>query len=174
MSDSCGVEDSAYTPQSWNTPDAGLTPRQSLGLKASDMNNDIMTPERVAGEFVAAVNSHQVESLSALMTDGHVFVDSDGSRKVGRQAVCEAWAGYFTMVPDNRIFIEETLVRDDTVVILGRAQGSFAQDGAVDAESHWSVPVAWRVVVDGARVAAWQLYVNPEVMRQALARIGSP
>jgi hypothetical protein len=36
------------------------------------------------------------------------------------------------------------------------------------------VPVAWRVQVEGDRVALWQLYVNPEVMQQALERIGSP
>ena len=122
---------------------------------------------------MAAVNSHQIDALSELMTDDHVFVDSDGSRKAGRQSVCEAWAGYLSMVPDYRIFIDETLVRNDTVVILGRAQGAFSREGAVTPETHWSVPVAWRVKVDGDRVSLWQLYVNPEVMRRALERIGS-
>jgi ketosteroid isomerase-like protein len=133
-----------------------------------------MNPERVAREFVAAVNSHQVEALSELMTEGHVFVDSDGSRKTGRQPVCQAWADYFSMVPDYRIIIEETLARGDTLVVLGRAQGSFFRDGAAEEEPHWSVPVAWRVQVEGDRVALWQLYVNPEVMQQALERIASP
>ncbi len=174
MSDSCGVEDSAYTPQRWNTAHAGLTPRQSPGLKASDVNNDIMTPERVARAFVAAINSRQVEALSELMTDDHVFVDSDGSKKTGRQTVGQAWAGYFSMVPDYRIFVEETLARGDTVVILGRAQGTFARKGGVKPETHWSVPVAWRAKIDGDRVSVWQVYVNPEVMARALERIGPP
>lgn len=133
-----------------------------------------MKPERIAKEFVAAINSHQIANLSALMTDDHVFVDSDGSRNVGRHTVSQAWAAYFSMVPDYRIIIEETLARDDTVVILGRAQGTFRSQDGVRSENHWSVPVAWRAKIDGDRVSVWQVYVNPEVMRQALERIGSP
>jgi ketosteroid isomerase-like protein len=132
-----------------------------------------MKPEGVATAFVAAINSHQIEALSELMTDGHVFVDSDGSKKIGRQAVCQAWAGYFSIVPDYRIIIDEKLVRGDTVVILGRAEGSLVRDGAIEEENHWSVPVAWRVTVEGARVTLWQVYVNPEVMTRVLERIGS-
>ena len=132
-----------------------------------------MNPDRVVRAFVAAVNSQQAEALSALMTGDHVFVDSDGSRRVGRDEVCRAWARYFSLVPDYRIFIEETLVRDDTVVILGRAQGTFSREGSAEPNGQWSVPVAWRVKVEGDLVSLWQLYVNPEVMAGALERFGS-
>jgi hypothetical protein len=133
-----------------------------------------MTAERVATTFVAAINSRQVEALSELMTENHVFVDSDGSKLKGRERVCQAWAGFFAMVPDYRIIIGETLGRDDTVVILGRAEGNFGRNGTTEAEKRWSVPAAWRVVVEGTCVAVWQVYVNPEAMTRMLERLGSP
>ena len=131
-----------------------------------------MKSEPVVKAFVAAINSRQVEALSELMTDGHVFVDSDGTRLEGRERVTQAWSAFFAMVTDYRIIVGETLVRDDTVVILGRAEGGFRRDETPGEKHQWSVPAAWRAVVDGAHVALWQVYVNPEAMARTLERIG--
>ena len=76
------------------------------------------------------------------------------------------------MVPDYRIDVQEVFSRGDVVVLLGAAEGTFAGKGALDPRNHWSVPAAWKVVVDGDRVAVWQLYVNPEPMRVILDRMG--
>ena len=38
-------------------------------------------------------------------------------------------------------------------------------------ENHWSVPAAWRVVVESESVAVWQLYANQHPMHQILDRI---
>jgi hypothetical protein len=57
------------------------------------------------------------------------------------------------------------------VVLLGRASGTFVQDGELKPENRWSVPAAWRVVVDAQSVAVWQLYANQYPMHQILERI---
>ena len=40
-------------------------------------------------------------------------------------------------------------------------------------ENHWVVPAAWRVVVEGDKVAVWQVYVNPERMVEILNRLNA-
>lgn len=51
--------------------------------------------------------------------DDHEFVDSAGSRVVGRQACLEAWRGFFASFPDYKnVFAQVTLVEDDTVCVI--------------------------------------------------------
>lgn len=130
-----------------------------------------MKPEDVVELFVEAVNSRNIDGLSEMMTDDHVYIDSDGTEYPGRRKMLKRWVDYFTIVPDYRIEVREKFVRDDTVVLLGIAEGTFARDGALFPENHWSVPAAWRAVVDNERVSVWQLYVNPEPMRIILIRM---
>jgi ketosteroid isomerase-like protein len=130
-----------------------------------------MTPEEVARAFVDAINSGSVETLSELMTPNHVFIDSDGSEIAGQDSMREGWANYLAMVPDYKIAVERTLVRGDIVVFLGIASGTFVQEGTLKPENHWTVPAAWRAVVENDKIAVWQLYVNPEPMRQIMERM---
>lgn len=130
-----------------------------------------MTAEQVALSFVEAINSGDASRLSGLMTEDHVFIDSDGSENAGRERMRAGWGDYFAMVPDYRIEVKDVLARDDTVLICGFAEGTFVRNGIVKKESHWRVPAAWRAVVSGQAVAVWQLYVNPEPMRRILERM---
>ena len=130
------------------------------------------TAHQIAESFVQAINAHRVDTLAELMTEDHVFVDSDGSEVRGRESMLQGWRDYFTMVPDYEIVVEQALWRDDTVVFIGIARGTFSHEGTLDPEHHWSVPAAWRAVVAGTCVARWQVYVNPEPMQRILDRIG--
>ncbi|MEW5764044.1 MAG: nuclear transport factor 2 family protein [Acidobacteriota bacterium] len=120
--------------------------------------------------FVEAVERADVGALSACMTEDHVFVDSDGGRVEGREAVTEAWKGFLHMVRDYRLNVERTFSDGDTVVLLGTASGTCG--GASGRGRPWKVPAAWRAVVRGDRVALWQVYVNPEPIRKALGEGG--
>ena len=130
-----------------------------------------MTPEEVALSFVKAINAHRVDALYELMTDDHVFVDSDGTEVSGRERMSEGWKDYFTMAPDYEIIVKETFQGENTVVFLGIAEGTFSDGGTIDPANHWAVPAAWRAVIDEDRVAVWQVYVNPEPMQKILDRI---
>ncbi|MBI4720505.1 MAG: nuclear transport factor 2 family protein [Chitinivibrionia bacterium] len=142
-----------------------------------------MTPEQVALAFVEAVNAKRLDGLAALMAEHHVFIDSDGSEITGRREMHEAWRNYFSLVPDYTIHVREIFSRDRTVVLAGTAEGTFAGRGSAEAalaggdallpDNHWSVPAAWRVVIEGDRVAVWQLYVNPDPMRRIIDRMNT-
>jgi uncharacterized protein (TIGR02246 family) len=130
-----------------------------------------MTSEEVAKSFVAAINTGDPERVSELMTEDHIFVDADGTEYSGRDRMREGWREYFSMVPDFRIEIGEVYSRGDRVALTGIAEGTFSQGGEILPENHWRVPAAWWVGVRDGRVAVWQLYVNPEPMREILDRM---
>lgn len=127
-------------------------------------------PAGVARAFVEAINARSPEGLAALMTEGHLFIDSDGTECRGRSAMTAAWRSYFDLVPDYRIGLGEVAAAGGTVLLAGHAEGTFVQGGVLKGENHWRVPAAWRAVIEGGRVAVWQVYVNPEPMTNALKR----
>jgi len=130
-----------------------------------------MTPQEVATAFIGAINSHAPDRLAALMSGGHVFVDSDGTRERGKSRMLRGWREYFALVPDYRILVEETFAQGPTVVLLGRAEGTLVRKGRLESGNHWRVPAAWRVVIKNDKVAVWQLYVNPEPMEKIIKRV---
>ena len=132
-----------------------------------------MEPVQVAMSFVKAVNARRLDRISELMTEDHAFVQADGSEVKGRDTMQKAWAAYFAMVPDYRIDVHETFSRENTVVLLGTASGTFADKGSLDTRNHWSVPAAWRVLVEDERVSLWQLYVDSGPMTRIVNRMRS-
>ena len=73
------------------------------------------------------------------MSLDHVFVGS-----FGREKMMSDWAAHFTLVPDDRIDVEETFVRGQTVVVLRRAAGTFIRKDRRYPVNAWSVPSAWK------------------------------
>lgn len=121
--------------------------------------------------FVEAVNAGSAVQLGEMMTEDHVFVDSDGTECRGKSKMVLGWGEYFAMVPDYKIAVREKFAAGATVIFAGEAEGTFVQDGLLKPENHWKVPAAWRAVVKGRRVAVWQVYVNPEPLSRILERV---
>lgn len=127
-------------------------------------------PKSAAYAFAEAINAHRLDALAELMTEGHTFIDSLGAKTQGKQNMMKAWDGYFGMVPDYTIAVDETFVDGSTVVMLGTAQGTYAPDGKVRAENKWSTPAAWRAKIKGSLVAEWRVYADNEPIRQIMAK----
>ena len=86
--------------------------------------------ESQAHAFVRAINRQDVNALVERMTEEHCFIDSLGNAVEGREKMRDAWARYFSMVPDYTVAIEETLCDGPVVVMLGSAQGTYAPHGS--------------------------------------------
>ena len=53
--------------------------------------------------FVDAINKANVTELEKLISEDHIFIDSDGRREQGREKMIEGWKTYFKMFPDYKI-----------------------------------------------------------------------
>jgi ketosteroid isomerase-like protein len=127
----------------------------------------------IAHAFAKAINSNSIADLAELMTEDHAFVDALGSRIEGKQNMLKAWEGYFRMVPDYSITIDESFADGSSVVMVGKAQGTYAPDGKPLPENEWSTPAAWRAEVKGALVTEWRVYADNEPIRQIMAKKNS-
>ena len=124
----------------------------------------------IAHAFANAINRRNPEEIASLMTEDHVFIDSLGMQVTGRDQMKRGWEGYFRMVPDYSITIEETFTDGRVVVMLGAAQGTYSSGGPLKPENKWQTPAAWRAVVRGSLVAEWRIYADNEPIRQVMAR----
>src|SRR5271157_4598526 len=125
---------------------------------------------RAAQAFVDAINRHSVEGIADLMTEDHVFVDSLGTKIAGKQALRAGWEGYFHMVPDYAIVIDETFLDAAGAVMLGTARGTYSTDGVLRPENEWSTPAAFRALIRGPLVAEWRVYADNEPIRRIMGR----
>ena len=49
--------------------------------------------------FITAINSHNIESISEMMSDDHKFIDSLGSVYRGKELMTQGWTDYLHNVP---------------------------------------------------------------------------
>lgn len=124
----------------------------------------------VAHAFAQAISCQDVAALAELMTADHRFIDSLGNVVEGREKMRAGWAGYFRMVPDYTIAIEETYSDGAVVVMIGSAQRTYAPGGELREENRWQTPAAFRAVIADGEVAEWRVYADNEPIRKLMAK----
>jgi len=116
-------------------------------------------------KFVAAINGHDIEALTSLMTADHLFVDSTGNRVRGAESMQTGWRGYFAMCPDYAITVSEILSESGTVLATGEAGGT------IDNTS-WQTPSAWQATIRDGKIAEWRVFADNKPVYEILARRG--
>lgn len=116
---------------------------------------------KVIRNFIEAINNADIDRIYYLMTDDHVFVDTQGNQMIGNENMKNAWAGYFELFPDYKIEITDILQNDSIIVILGYAGGTYKPAiKNADNKNHWRVPAAWKAMVADGKVKFWQVYAD--------------
>jgi len=135
----------------------------------------ITDPEFIAESFVRAINRQDPDSITELMSDDHCFIDSLGNRVQGRESMRAGWKGYFDMVPDYSIVVDEILSDGPVVVMLGMAQGTYRNPKVprgtpLKPENCWSTPAVLRAFIHEDKVAEWRVYADNDPLRKLMAR----
>jgi ketosteroid isomerase-like protein len=129
-----------------------------------------MTPVEAARAFIEKINAHTLDGLYELMTEDHTFVDGGGDVTRGRNAMRDAWQGYFRMMPDYVVTAEHILSAGNTVGIFGKASGTYTSDGRLKRENSWEVPAAWLAIIRDGKIAHWQVYVDSDSVSRIIAK----
>ena len=114
----------------------------------------------VCQAFIRAINGHSIDDLRALVSDDHVFVDSQDRSVSGRDAMVAAWAAYFGMFPDYQIEADTLISSGGTVAIFGHASGTFNGKRGPAPETRITMPAAWRATVSEEKIKVWQVYAD--------------
>lgn len=134
------------------------------------MENPANSPQFVTNSFVRALNRQDIEGMLALMSPNHRLVDSMGNLVEGLERMRAGWAGYFKMVPDYALAIEEMYTSGPVVILLGIAQGTYTRTGELTAENRWHTPIALRAFVEDGLITEWKVYADNEPMRRLMTK----
>jgi ketosteroid isomerase-like protein len=121
------------------------------------------SPVETFKQFVTAINSHDVEALTALMTLDHLFVDSLGNQVRGARSMEVGWRSYLAMCPDYRIQTDDVIAEAGAVLAVGEAGGTI--DGVA-----WRTPAAWKAVIRDGAVLEWRVFSDNRPVYEILAR----
>ena len=114
----------------------------------------------VVKDFIAAINNANIEKICSLMTDDHIFIDSQGNKMIGNDNLKKAWIDYFSLFPDYKIEINETFEKDSLICILGYASATYKNLKNGDNSNHWRIPAAWKAIIKDNKVKHWQVYAD--------------
>jgi len=132
-----------------------------------------VTATRVAEKFAEAINAHDVDGLTKLMSSDHVLIDTLGN-KFPASALRSGWQQYFTMVPDYWIEVDQIVSDGNVIFLCGSAGGTYTPKGwTIKPENRWKTPAVWRALIKSGKVAEWQVYCDNEPIRERMRAAAS-
>jgi len=109
-------------------------------------------------EFISAINSADIDKITELMHDEHVFVDIRNNKIEGKEKMKKAWKAYYEWVPNYKIEVNDVLVRDSVIGVFGTASGTYSVAETDSSKRQWEIPAAWYAIVRDGKIKYWQIY----------------
>ncbi len=110
-------------------------------------------PKLTALQFNEYINKQDIDGLSSLMTEDHVFVDRVGKGDKGNESMTKGWKGFFEMFPEYKNTFIRIQSQDDLVVIYGYAIWKKGSERDY---------VIWTAKIENDLVAEWRIYEDKE------------
>lgn len=76
-------------------------------------------------KFNEKINQRDLEGLTELMTDDHIFIDNSGKVTRGKIAMKEGWRDFFEKCPDYRNIFTCVTIQNNVVVMVGHSTCSY-------------------------------------------------
>lgn len=119
--------------------------------------------------FITAINSHNIDLISKLISDDHKFTDSLGSIYRGKDLMTRGWTNYLKLFPDYKIDIDEIYNDGDKIMFTGKASGTYLADKDTK-ENHWEINAAWRALVINDKIKEWQVFGDNKPVYEIIER----
>jgi len=117
-------------------------------------------PKLIVLLFNECINKQDIEGLSELMTEDHVFIDSSDDVHSGKDLMVKGWVDFFNQYPDYQNHFTRIESRGALVLLLGYSTCSHDPlDG----------PAIWTAKIVNDRVAEWRVYLDTIENRKKLA-----
>jgi ketosteroid isomerase-like protein len=94
------------------------------------------------------------------MTPDCIFIDAYDNVISGKDAIVQAWIGYFKMFPDYLIETVEILEGDSSYAIFGYAGATYKNLKDENNSTYFRAPAAWKVIVENNHIKHWQVYAD--------------
>ena len=116
-------------------------------------------PKSIALQFNECITNADLNGLSNLMTEDHIFIDTANNRIKGKDNnIVQAWQPFFNRYPGYRNIFENIVVRGSTVIMQGY---SICSDEILN-----NIHAIWIAEIIKNKVGAWHIYSDTKANRE--------
>jgi len=119
------------------------------------------SPNIIVMSFNDFITRRDIDGLSKLMSDNHVFIDAANNTISGKERCVEAWKSFFGAFPDYRNHFKRVLLVGNEAVIIGHS---------VCSDTRLAGPALWTAKIEAELIAEWRVYEDTSANR-ALLRV---
>jgi hypothetical protein len=109
----------------------------------------------IALKFNECINNHDIEGLSALMTEDHTFISKLNDAQRGKEEMIKSWKKFFTLFPKYRNEIHFVYSKANFVIMVGNSE---SLEG----------PAIWTSYIQNNLVSEWRVFDDTEKNRAIL------
>ncbi len=116
---------------------------------------NLKDPKLIALQFNEYINNQNINGLSKLMTEDHIFIDR-ANEQYGNMV--NGWKEFFHNFPTYKNYFHRVESRDDLVILMGYAKwskDSLKKDYAI-----------WTARIEKDLVSEWRIYEDTEENRK--------
>jgi hypothetical protein len=114
-------------------------------------------PIEIVEKFNGYINSRNIDGLSGLMSEDHVFIDRDGKSYGPKSFMVSGWKEFFNTYSDYKNTFEKIRSVGNMVYVLGFAYWS---------EHEPYDPVIWSARIKQNLITEWQIHVDTSENRK--------
>ena len=164
------LSDSGYSQTSLNVKKDNYAVKlyQNVGFEIVSENEedylmllklDSNIPKTIALKFNDCITHADIEGLSALMTEDHVFIDMANNRIEGKDNnIVQTWNPFFNLYPGYRNIFENIIERKSTVIMQGY---SICSDQILN-----NIRAIWVAEIINNKVSLWHIYSDTKENRE--------
>ena len=118
-------------------------------------------PKLIVLLFNECINNKDIERLSSLMTEDHIFIDREGNTLSPKVKMIEAWKSFFKSFPDYKNTFLKIESEKNKVLITGFA--FWSKENPYD-------PAIWTAIVENDMIKEWHIFYDTEENRKKFRR----
>ena len=119
-----------------------------------------MTDKETVLNFVKAINDHDIDKISDLMSEDHTFIDGYGNKQIGKVGMKNGWQSYYQMFPDYIIEITDVIEHKSIFALFGFASGTYTTIKDKSDNNFWRTTAAWKAIVQDKKIKLWQVFCD--------------
>lgn len=133
----------------------------------SEVAENILDPDtQLVLDYIDKINHHDIEGLSELMTEDHLFSDSTGVVINGKDEMKLAWFDFFVNFPDYTIVPDDIIIDNGAAAVFGVAKGTYYTEGELTDKNKFKVSAAWKAIISNSKISEWKVYADFEPVRK--------
>jgi len=115
-------------------------------------------------EFINHINRHDVDAIASLLSDDHIFTDTDNNTVIGKENMKTAWKLYFDWFPDYTIEISDIIQGETCIAAFGFASATYLNLHNEQKSNHWHIPASWKIILENEKIKLWQVYADTKII----------